>query len=125
MSVSDLIKSVLSELDSVMKTRTVVGDPISAGEFTIIPVSKVSFGFGAGAGGGEKEKRGGSGEGIGGGCTIEPISFFVIGKNGAKMYSVQSEESMTEKLIDLAPKVVEKVKEFVESREGDDSGDKG
>ena len=125
MSVSDLIKSVLSELDSVMKTRTVVGDPISAGEFTIIPVSKVSFGFGAGAGGGEKEKRGGSGEGIGGGCTIEPISFFVISKNGAKMYSVQSEESMTEKLIDLAPKVVEKVKEFVEKREGGDSGEEG
>lgn len=123
MSVSDLIKSVMSELDSVMKTRTVVGEPISAGEFTIIPVSKVSFGFGAGAGGGEKEKRGGSGEGIGGGWTIEPISFFVIGKDGAKMYSVQSEESMTEKLIDLAPKVVEKVKEFVEKREGGDSGD--
>ncbi len=49
----------------------------------------------------------------------------MIGKDGAKMYSVQSEESMTEKLIDLAPKVVEKVKEFVEKREGGDSGDKG
>ena len=49
----------------------------------------------------------------------------MIGKDGAKMYSVQSEESMTEKLIDLAPKVVEKVREFVESREGDDSGEKG
>ena len=57
--------------------------------------------------------------------VVIPISFFVISKNGAKMYSVQSEESMTEKLIDLAPKVVDKVKEFVESREGDDSGDKG
>ena len=51
MAVSELIKNVMNELETLMQTKTVVGDPISAGDYTVIPVSKVSFGFGAGGGG--------------------------------------------------------------------------
>ena len=50
MAVSELIKNVMNELETLMQTKTVVGDPISAGDYTVIPVSKVSFGFGAGGG---------------------------------------------------------------------------
>ena len=52
MAVSELIKNVMNELETLMQTKTVVGDPISAGDYTVIPVSKVSFGFGAGGGSG-------------------------------------------------------------------------
>lgn len=79
MAVSELIKNVMKELESLMRTKTVVGDPISAGDYTVIPVSKVSFGFGAG-GGGDEKKKGGTGEGVGGGWSIEPLAFFVVGK---------------------------------------------
>ncbi|MFQ6673896.1 MAG: GerW family sporulation protein [Fidelibacterota bacterium] len=116
MAVSDLVKNALKDLERVMQNRTVVGDPIPAGDFTVIPVSKVSFGFGAGGGGGEKKTRGGSGEGIGGGWSIEPLAFIVVGKEGAKLYSIRHEESVAGKLIDLAPKVAETVKEFVEKK---------
>lgn len=117
MAVSDLIKNVMGEIENVMQTRTVVGDPISAGEFTVIPVSKVSFGFGAGGGGKELKSKGGSGEGVGGGWSIEPVAFIVVGKEGAKLYSIKHEESLAGRLIDLAPKVAEKVKDFMEKRE--------
>lgn len=117
MAVADLIKNVMGEIENVMRTRTVVGDPISAGEFTVIPVSKVTFGFGAGGGGSEKKPAGGSGEGVGGGWSIEPLAFVVIGKEGARLYSIKHEESVMGKLIDMAPKVAEKVKDFMEKKE--------
>ena len=57
MAVSELIKNVMNELETLMQTKTVVGDPISAGDYTVIPVSKVSFGFGAGGGSGSKDTK--------------------------------------------------------------------
>ena len=116
MAVSDLIKNVMDELESVMQTKTVVGDPITAGDYTVIPVSKVSFGFGAGGGGSEKNKKGTTGEGVGGGWSIEPLAFFVVGTEGARLYSLKQEETVMGKLFDLAPKVGETVKDYVEQR---------
>ncbi|MEE9165866.1 MAG: spore germination protein GerW family protein [Candidatus Neomarinimicrobiota bacterium] len=116
MAVAELIKNVMGEIEKVMQTRTVVGDPISAGEFIVIPVSKVSFGFGAGGGGSEEKSKGGSGEGVGGGWSIEPMAFFVVGEEGARLYSIRHEESVVGRLIDMAPKVAEKVKDFVEKK---------
>lgn len=49
MNVSDLIKSTLQELQELMESKTVVGNPIQAGDHTVIPVSKIAFGFGGGA----------------------------------------------------------------------------
>lgn len=120
MTVSDLVKNALKELERVMQTRTVVGEPIPSGEFTVIPVSKVTFGFGAGGGAGEKKREGGSGEGIGGGWSIDPVAFIVVGKEGAKLYSIKEKETLTGKLIDLAPKVAETVKEILERKKRGD-----
>jgi len=116
MAVSDLIKNVMGEIEKVMQTRVVIGDPIEAGEFTAIPVSKVSFGFGAGGGEGDKKTKSGSGEGIGGGWSIEPLAFFVVGKEGARLYSLKHEESVAGKIIDLAPKVAKTVKDYMEKK---------
>ena len=40
----------MGELHQIMKTETVIGKPLQAGNMTIIPVSKISFGFAAGSG---------------------------------------------------------------------------
>ena len=49
-SVETLIERVLGELHRIVQTETVIGTPVQAGDLTIIPVSKISFGFGAGGG---------------------------------------------------------------------------
>ena len=121
MAVSELIKNVMDELETLMQTKTVVGDPITAGDYTVIPVSKVSFGFGAGGGGSESGKKGGTGEGVGGGWSIEPLAFFVVGSEGARLYSLKHEETVMGKLFDLAPKVAETVKDYVGQRGESDS----
>ena len=43
-SVESLIERVMGELHSIVQTRTVVGEPGKAGDLTLIPVSKISFG---------------------------------------------------------------------------------
>lgn len=116
MSVTDLIKKTLEEMQNLMLTRTVVGEPITAGEHTVIPVSKVMFGFGAGGGEGTESKQMSSGQGIGGGWSIEPVAFVIIGKDGTKMLTVGNKESIAGKLFDLAPKVIDTVKEMVDNK---------
>lgn len=124
MAVSELIKNVMNELETLMQTKTVVGDPISAGDYTVIPVSKVSFGFGAGGGSGSKDAKS-SGEGVGGGWSIEPLAFLVVGSEGSRLYSLKHEETVMGKLFDLAPKVAETVKDYVDQRGKTDSSEPG
>jgi sporulation protein YtfJ len=123
MNVTDLIKSTLEEVQNLMLTRTVVGDPITTGDHTVIPVSKVTFGFGAGGGAGKESKKSGDGSGIAGGWSIEPVAFVVLGADGAKMLTVGDKESVAGKLFDLAPKVMETVKEMVDNKTGNDNNE--
>ena len=57
MSVEDLIRTVMQEFRHIVKTETVVGEPVVVGDTTIVPVSKISFGFGAGGGKDESSSR--------------------------------------------------------------------
>ena len=61
MAVEKLINAVMSELKQMVKTETVVGEPVRIDDTVIVPVSKVSFGFGAGGGGGRSSSCGRSG----------------------------------------------------------------
>ena len=58
MSVEDLIKTLLQEFRQIVRTETVVGEPVVVGETVIVPVSKISFGFGAGGGKGDRSEGG-------------------------------------------------------------------
>ena len=45
---SDMMTSSMGKIRDMIDVNTVIGDPISAGDVTIIPVTKVSIGYGAG-----------------------------------------------------------------------------
>lgn len=112
MGIDNLVKNTLHELQELMSKKTVVGDPIDASGHTVLPVSKVTFGFASGGGDGKsdtKDKGTGSGEGIGGGWSIEPVAFVVVGKDGAKLLTIGENEGIGSKIMDLAPKVVDAV----------------
>jgi len=116
MGISDLIKNLLKESQEMLDSKTVVGTPIQAGDYTVIPVSKIVFGFGGGGGESPDQKTGGSGEGAGGGWSIEPVAFIVLGKDGAKLMTIGDKDSLSTKLMDLAPKVVDTIKDFVDQK---------
>ena len=113
MNIAELIKDTLNEAQALMSSKTVVGEPIKTDTHTVIPVSKVMFGFGGGGAEGDEKGQKGNGQGVGGGWSIEPVAFVVVGEDGAKLMTIGDKESLTGKLIDLAPSVIDSVKEFV------------
>ena len=115
MAVEELIKTLLQEFQRIVKTETVVGEPIEVGETVIVPVSKISFGFGAGGGG--KGGKAESGSGTGGGATVEPVAFIVIRDGKAQLLPMQEKGMSIGKLLEFAPDVIKKVKDFREKRE--------
>ena len=82
----DILKGLIGELKTLAKTETIVGSPFSAGEFTVIPISRVSLGIGAGGGTGGDEKKGPAGEagGGGGGIRIHPVALVAV--RGAELH---------------------------------------
>jgi len=108
MVIEALVKTVLSELREITKTKTVVGEPLKMGETTIVPVSRISVGFAVG--GGTKESKNGKGEGTGGGATIEPVAFFVVRGEKVELITIKKEDVGLGKVIDLVPQIIEKVK---------------
>ena len=54
----ETVDSLFGGLDGFFAAKSVVGEPIVAGDTTIIPLADVSFGIGAGAFGGEENSSG-------------------------------------------------------------------
>ena len=113
-SPESVIERVMGELHRIVRTETVVGDPVQAGELTLIPVSKISFGFGAGGG---QEGKGQSG--TGGGATVEPIAFLVIdGTGNVEIMPLRenSDSGGLGQLLELMPEALAKIKTFVDKK---------
>ena len=102
--IEDLFDKAIGELERLLNTKTVVGDPITVDGNTLIPLISVGFGFGVGAGEGtDPKKGGGSGGGAGGGGGVKPIAVVVIGKDGVRVESVKGgAASLLEKVADVA-----------------------
>lgn len=111
-NIETLIERVMGQLHQIVQTETVVGEPVVAGDLTLIPVSKISFGFGAG--GGKEDKAGG---GAGGGASVEPIAFVVIDAEGqVQIMTLGAKDPSWGQLVELVPEAVAKVKGFVARR---------
>ena len=110
--VEKLVKTSLGEIEKLLSTKSVVGDPVTIEGSTIIPLISIGFGFGAGGGSGKGEKAAkgeGTGGGTGGGGGIKPIAIIVINKDGVKVESIKGgTASVLEKVGDVIGKAVEK-----------------
>lgn len=109
--VEEIMRAVVSELSAMAKSDTIVGQPITMGENTVIPVVKISVGFGAGGGEGQKkEEMGGFGGGGGAGAIIEPAAFIVI--SGDKINLLPAKPKKFGEFVELIPAMIEKIKDW-------------
>ena len=106
------VSTLFKGMDAFLTTKTVVGDPISIGDTTIIPLVDVNFGVGAGAMGNAKGTNN-AGGGMGG--KLSPTAAIVIQDGVIRMMPV-SEESTLSKVLDMVPGVVSKVQDFVNKK---------
>lgn len=107
-NVVDIIRGVVSELREIAKTESIVGEPITVGNKTLVPIIRISVGFGAGGGEGADEKnRGGFGGGGGGGAKVEPAAFIVIDEDGISL--LPAKPGTIDALIDAVPAAIGKL----------------
>jgi uncharacterized spore protein YtfJ len=103
-----IIKTLMDEIKTITRTETILGEPITVGSNTIIPVCRILVGFGAGGGEGEmQEKRGGSGGGGGGGLKVEPAAFIVI--KGDQVTVMGTKPGRLEGIFEQVPAIIEKI----------------
>ncbi len=110
-NVAEILKSVVGELKEISKSETIVGDPITVGDRTVIPIVRISVGFGAGGGQGENEKAGtGFGGGGGGGVKIEPSAFIIMDKDGVSI--LPANKGKWDSIIDSIPGFAKKISDL-------------
>lgn len=110
--VESLVKTTLGEIEKVLSTKTVVGEPLTIQNTTLVPLITAGFGFGAGGGSGRgeaKQKGEGSGGATGGGAWVKPVAVVIISKDGVKVEPIMgSLAGALEKLGETIPSLIQK-----------------
>jgi uncharacterized spore protein YtfJ len=89
--VENLFDKAVGEIERMLNTKTVVGEPIKIEGTTLIPLVNVGFGFGAGGGEGtEGEKGSGHGGGTGGGGGVKPVALVILKDDTVRVEPIKS-----------------------------------
>ena len=104
-NLNEVMQSLFKGMDTVLSTKTVVGEATQIGDVIILPLVDVSFGVGAGASLGDKKNNGGGG--LGG--KMSPNAVLVIKDGNAKLVNIKNQDTLT-KVLDMVPDLVDKLK---------------
>ncbi len=124
--VNEMMAETIQKIRETVDANTVVGDPIHAGDITLIPVSRISFGFGTGASefGGKKAKTAEDnsfGGGGGAGVKVTPVCFLAVSGTNVKILPVEMQpESSVDRVMEMIPDAVSKISGFLEKRKNKD-----
>lgn len=128
--IQGLMHTAMTNIREMVDVNTIIGDPVETPDGTVIlPVSRVGFGFAAGGsefhlsdqkssssgstGGGSGSGESPFGGGSGGGISINPIGFLIVQGNQVRMLSTDNQNQLYDRLIDMAPVVVEKIQSML------------
>lgn len=102
-NIRNTVESLLSGMDGLISSKTVVGDAIQVKDTTIIPLVDVSFGIGAGSALGDKK-----GKGMGGmSGKVTPSSVLVIKDGAVRLVNIKNQDTIT-KILDMAPEILDR-----------------
>jgi uncharacterized spore protein YtfJ len=95
--IADIVESLLTGVQGISKSETIVGAPQQAGDATVIPVHRLKIAFGAASAnaGARGTKMGGDsgGHGAGGAVELEPVAAIAVSKDGtAHLLTVEGDE---------------------------------
>ncbi|RAP47013.1 MAG: hypothetical protein BZ135_02930 [Methanosphaera sp. rholeuAM6] len=97
------IEKTLDEIQKVMNTNSIIGNPIDAKDKVIIPISKTALGFGIGVANNSGNSATEVG-GAGGGGSVDPVALLVVykdipGPNGITLVPVDKNGTPLEDLL--------------------------
>ncbi len=120
-----VVEALLKGMNTVLSTKTVVGEATKIGDTIILPLVDVTFGVGAGAGNktGKEGNHGSSGTGAGGiGGKMTPSAVLVIQNGVVKLVNVKNQDTVT-KVLDMVPDMVDKFLEKKKDKDGEQVSD--
>jgi sporulation protein YtfJ len=117
----NMLENTIAKIREMVDVNSVIGEPITAGGVTIIPISKVSVGFGGG--GSDYVSRNANksenpfGGGVGAGVKVTPVAFLIIKEGSVRMLPVATPANTTaDRLVEQVPDLLDKVSAFIESK---------
>jgi uncharacterized spore protein YtfJ len=106
----ELINTMLTGLDGLVNTKTVVGEPVKVGDATLVPLIEVSVGMGAGGFAQKSEsklKKDGATAAGGLHSKITPTAVLVLQRGNTKLIHIKDQDTMS-KLIDTVPDLIDR-----------------
>jgi len=140
--IEGLMTAAMENLKEMIDVNTIIGDPVETPDGSVIlTVSKVGFGFAAGgsqfntngkpnSGENNQGQQGGGsglpfGGGSGGGVSITPIAFLIVNSTGVKMLHLDESTHLLEKILDVAPSVVDKIQSMIKKNNQNNQNSNG
>ena len=135
--VRSLIETLSPRLEQMVKTETVVGEPIQVQGKTLIPLVRVTYGiFGGGAlgeaegkgkankgeGGGKAEGKGG---GTGGGLKMSPAAIVCVDDAGVSVFPIEEAKGVFGAIAEAIPQIMAKAASVQKGNEAGKSCESG
>jgi len=119
--VNKIMESTLDKMREMVDVSTIIGEPFTTGDTTLIPVSKVSYGFTSG-GTDLPSKQGNElfGGAGGGGISITPVAFIVIQDGKVRMMQINNFTSSADRAIAMIPELVDKLTELIAAKKDEE-----
>lgn len=117
----NMLENTIAKIREMVDANSVVGEPITAGDVTIIPISKISIGYGGGGSDFTKKNTNQQetpfGGGVGAGVKVTPIAFLIIKEGSVRMLPVAAPANTTaDRLVEMIPDTLDKITGFIDSR---------
>ncbi len=100
---SGVIDSLMNGMNTILGTKTVVGEATKVGDTIILPLVDVSFGVGAGASDADKKNSGAGGFA----AKMSPSAVLVIKNGQTKLVNIKNQDAVT-KVLDLVPDIADR-----------------
>ncbi len=108
MKAKEGLNDLLSQIETFVTTKTVVGDAIHIGDTILLPLVDVTLGVGAGAKDKNYDKNGLVSTMGGAGAKMSPSAILVVQNGNVRMVSVKNQDTVT-KIMDMVPDVLDRV----------------
>ncbi len=121
--INDLMGTTMDKIRELVDANTIIGQPITTGDTTLIPVSRMSVGFVSGGSdfipknhkSGDTNTFGGGG---GAGVTVSPVAFLIVKGENVRILTVDPPAGNTiDRIVELVPEVMDRVRELFKKDE--------
>lgn len=99
------LQALFGGMESLLQSKTVVGDPMEVGDMILIPLLEISAGLASGA-----LKNNAHNNGAGAmSAKISPVAMLVIQDKRVRLVSVKEQDVFT-RLLDLIPEAIDRIR---------------